>query len=152
MIKDPPAGWGPASSIYITFNHIWIHRTEANGESGWFDTGVNVVNLSLREVVIFDKMIGEVSLQAGSYNIVRFNVTQAIVTVEGINYTCRIEHGNLHVPIINGGLYINALQTTHLEIDISPKVTGKVDSFKLTPAARAVPLSSTEDQSWTPIN
>jgi len=117
-----------------------IHRSDAEGESGWFNTGVSVANLSLKEIVIFNTMIGETHLQVGMYNIIRFNITQAIATVNGINYTCVINSGKLHVPIIMGGVKINSAKISRLEIDITPTIMRKEGKFSLKPAATAKPI------------
>lgn len=139
LMRDPPPGWGSATAVYISFSDIMIHRADAGVESGWFNTGVGVANLSLREIVIFRTMIGETTLQVGMYNVIRFNVTQAIATVNGINYTCAVKSGKLNVPIIGGGVRINAGQISSLEIDITPKITGKDGNFSLKPTAKATP-------------
>ena len=139
MMRDPPSGWGPATAVYITFSDIMIHRYDAGVESGWFNTGVSVTNLSLREIVIFNTMIGETTLQVGLYNIIRFNITQAIATVNGINYTCVVNSGKLNVPIIMGGVKINSAKISSLEIDVTPKIMGKDGNFSLKPAAKATP-------------
>jgi hypothetical protein len=138
-MKDPPSGWGQATAVYITYTNIMIHRADAGDESGWFNTGVSVTNLSLREIVIFKTMIGETSLQVGLYNIIRFNITQAIATVNGKNYTCKVKSGKLKVLILRGGVRINPAQISSLEIDITPKITGKDGNFSLKPTAKATP-------------
>jgi len=138
-MRDPPSGWGPATAVYITFNDVLIHRADAGNESGWFSTGASAVNLSLTEIVNVSRVIGQSSLQAGLYNIVRFNITQAIATVNGVNHTCTVESGSLNVPITGGGIRINAGQTAYLIIDVDPKITGREGSFKLVPAAKATP-------------
>lgn len=140
MMRDPPTSWGEATAVYITFSDIMIHRSDADGESGWFNTGVSVANLSLKEIVIFNTMIGETHLQVGMYNIIRFNITQAIATVNGINYTCVINSGKLHVPIIMGGVKINSAKISRLEIDITPTIMRKEGKFSLKPAATAKPI------------
>ena len=139
LMRDPPSGWGSATAVYISFSDIMIHRADAGVESGWFNTGVGVTNLSLREIVIFKTLIGETTLQVGMYNVIRFNITQAIATVNGVNYTCVVKSGKLNVPIIGGGVRINAGQISSLEIDVTPKITGKDGNFSLKPAAKATP-------------
>jgi len=138
-MKDPPAGWGPAEAVYITFSNIEIHRAGEGNESGWLNAGVSATNLSLLGIVNISKVIGQTLLQAGLYNVIRFSITQAIVTVSGVNYTCAVESGMLNVPITRGGVRINAGQTSFIEIDIDCRITGKIGNFKLTPAARATP-------------
>jgi hypothetical protein len=139
LMRDPPSGWGPATAVYISFSDIMIHRADAGDESGWFNTGVSVANLSLQEIVIFNTMIGETTLQVGKYNIIRFNITQAIATVNGQNYNCVVKSGKLHVPIIRGGVRVNPAKISSLEIDITPKITGKNGNYSLTPTVKAAP-------------
>ncbi len=139
LMRDPPSGWGSATAVYITFSDIMIHRADAGDESGWFNTGVSVTNISLREIVIFNTMIGETNLQVGKYNIIRFNITQAIATVNGINYTCVVNSGKLHVPIVGSGVRINSAKISSLEIDITPKIMGKDGNYSLKPTAKATP-------------
>jgi hypothetical protein len=69
-------------------------------------------------------------------------MTQAIVTINGVNYTCTIESGKLNVPITNGGVTINAGGTSYIVIDVEPKVTGTNGNYKLTPAIRSIPNDS----------
>jgi len=139
-IRDPQVGWGPATGVYVSLSNILIHRADAGNESGWFDTGVSATNLSLGEVTMFSRIIGATELQAGSYNLIRLSLTQAVITVDGMNYTCRIPSEKLNVQITGGGVRINANQMSHLEIDITPRITGKDGDFKLTPSAKATPL------------
>ncbi len=139
LMRDPPAGWGPATAVYISCSDILIHRGDTGDEAGWLNTGVSVTNLSLREVVIFKTMIGETALPVGVYNILRFNVTQAIATVNGKNYSCRVTSGKLHVSIASGGVRITGGQVSRLEIDITPTLMGKDGHFSLKPVARATP-------------
>jgi len=138
-LRDPPS-WGPAEMVYITFSDIAIHRADAGNESGWFNTGVKGVDLNLLQMVNVSKVIGQTSLQAGLYNVIRFEITKAIVTVGGANYVCAIESGKLNIPITKGGVKIETGQTSYLEIDITPAITGKKDRFKLVPAATATPV------------
>lgn len=138
-MKDRPPGWGPATEVYITFTDIMIHRADAGDESGWFTTGASATNLSLGDIINVSKIIGQNNLQAGLYNVIRFNITQAIVTVDGVNHTCTVESGRLNVPITGGGIRMNAGQTSYLEIDVTPTITGRSGDYKLTPAATATP-------------
>ncbi len=139
LMRDPPASWGSATAVYITCSDILIHRADAADEAGWLSTGVHVTNLSLREVVIFKTMIGETALPVGVYNFLRFTVTQAIATVNGKNYSCRVTSGKLHVHIAGGGVRINRGQIARLEIDVTPTIMGRDGHFSLKPVARATP-------------
>ena len=136
-LKDPPLEWGQAEEVYISFNNVLIHKADAGNESGWLNTHIVAVNMSLSKFVFLSGTIGIVSLPTGFYNLIRFEVTQAIVTVNARNYTCTIESGKLNVHIVGGGISIKGGQTSYLELDIIPKITGKSDKFKLIPATSA---------------
>jgi hypothetical protein len=74
-------------------------------------------------IVDVNKTVGQVSLQAGLYNVVRFNVTSAIVTYNGANYSAVVESGKLNVAIVSGGVRVTAGQSTPMLIDINGRVT-----------------------------
>jgi len=68
----------------------------------------------------------------------RFEVLDAIVTVEDMNYTATVSSGKLTVAIVRGGVDISVGQTSHLVIDITPKVVGSQSAgFKVVPAVKA---------------
>jgi len=72
-MTDPPTDWGPAAAVYINYTNIQIHRADAGNQSGWISTGISGA-LNLLEIVDVNKTIGQLSLQAGLYDFVRFNV------------------------------------------------------------------------------
>jgi len=137
---DPPEHWGPASKVYIHYSAIMVHRADAGNESGWFTAVQSDGWIDLSAVLNVSEAIGQGSLQAGLYNLIRFNVTEAKVTVNGDNETATVESGMLNVPITRGGIKVNAGQTAYLVIDITPRVVGsEAEGFRLVPAARALP-------------
>lgn len=139
-MEDPPMDWGPASHVYINYSAIMIHRADAANESGWLTVIEDGGEINLTDVVKVSKPIGEEYLPAGKYNIIRFNVTSALVTVDEANYTATVVNGRLNVPITRGGIQVNAGGTTHLVIDITPRITGsEAEGFRLVPAAKAAP-------------
>ena len=139
-MTDPPQNWGEATNIYIRYGEIMVHRAEAGNETGW----IKVVDggwIDLTSAVNVSKTIGQGALQAGKYNLVRFQVMGAIVTVRGVNFTAEVPSDRITIVITGGGVQVNPGQTSHLVIDINPKVTGsEVSGFKLTPAATASPM------------
>jgi hypothetical protein len=138
---DPPKDWGAASHVYIHYSAIMIHRADAANESGW--STVSVAGwINLTSVLNVSKAISQGPLQAGKYNVIRFNVTEAIVTVNGANYTATVASGKLNIPITRGGIQVNAEVnaggTTYLVIDVAPRVTGsEAEGFRLVPSAKA---------------
>ena len=138
-MMDPPEQWGAASQVYIHYSAIMIHRAGAKNESGW-KTAVKADGwINLTSVVNVSRAICQGPLQAGRYNLVRFNITEAVVTVEGQNHTATVVNGKLNVPITKGGIRVDAGQKTHLVVDITPRVTGSQHGYRLVPAAKAIP-------------
>ena len=141
-LTDPPREWGQASNVYIKHGMVSVHRANAGNESGWFTVVDAEGWVDLKSTLNSSKTLGVGSLQAGKYNLVRFEVVEAIVTVDGVNYTAPVESGKMTVAITQGGVQIDVGQTSHLLIDVAPKVTGSVEhGFKVVPAAKAQPAS-----------
>jgi hypothetical protein len=62
------------------------------------------------------------------------------VTVEGQNYTAIVQSGKLNIAITKGGITIDVGQTSHLVIDLTPKVVGSASKgYRIVPAVKAVP-------------
>ena len=138
-VVDPPQEWGQASNVYIHYGEIMVHRADAGNETGWY-TVVGSGWIDLASVVNVSRTIGQGSLPPGKYNLVRFQVIEAIVTVGGANYTAEVPPDKLTISITQGGVQVNAGQTAYLVIDINPKVVGsQASGFKLVPAAMASP-------------
>ncbi len=139
-LTDPPQNWGPATNIYIRYSGVHVHRANAGNESGWVTVVDSEGVIDLKEALNVSKTIGSGSLQAGKYNLVRFEIVGANVTVEGQNHTASVESGKMTISITQGGVDVRAGQTATLVIDINPKVVGSAASgFKLVPAATAGP-------------
>ncbi len=138
-MMDPPEQWGAASQVYIQYSAIMVHRAGAEDESGW-KTVVKVDGwMNLTSVVNVSRAIGQGPLQAGRYNLVRFNITEAVVTVDGTNHTATVVNGKLNIPITKGGIRVDAGQKTHLVMDITPRITGSQQGYRMVPAAKATP-------------
>lgn len=138
-ITDPPQNWGQATNIYIHYSEIMVHRADAGNETGWYKV-VDSGEIDLASVVNVSNIIGQGSLQAGKYNLVRFRLIEATVTVGGVNYTAEVPSGEITIAIVGGGVQVSPGQTTYLVIDVNPKVVGSQTlGFKLVPAATALP-------------
>lgn len=141
-ITDPPENWGRASNIYIEYSEVEIHRAKAGNESGWFTVVDEGGWIDLSRVLNSSEALGTSSLRAGKYNLIRFQVLDAIVTVDGVNHTATVASGRLNIAITRGGVDIQVGQTSHVVIDVTPRVTGsQVGGFKLVPAAKATPIT-----------
>jgi hypothetical protein len=139
-MTDPPQGWGDASHVYIKYSAVEIHRADAGNQSGWITVVDNEAWIDLTETLNSSKTLGTGSLQAGKYNLVRFEVIEAVVTINDVNHTATVASGKLNIAIVQGGVTIDAGQTSNLLIDITPRVTGSgAQGYRLTPAAKALP-------------
>jgi hypothetical protein len=141
-LTDPPRDWGSASKVYIRYGEVRIHRAMAGNESGWFTVVEGDSWMDLSTVLNASEVIGISRLGAGKYNLVRFEVLESVVTVDGQNYTATVSSGKLNIAVTRGGVNVEVGQTSHLVIDITPKVVGSAAAgFRVVPAVKAIPSS-----------
>lgn len=97
--------------------------------------------INLTRTLDVNQTIGAKNLQAGAYNLIRFRILEAIVTIHGVNRSAVVPSGRLTIAILRGGIHVNSGHTTELLIDISVKVvrSGSTDDFNVVPAAKAIP-------------
>ena len=139
-ITDPPRDWGEASNVYVRFSEVKVHRADAGNETGWYTVVDGGGWVDLGSTLNSSAALGAGNLLAGKYNLVRFTVEEAVVTVDGVNHTATVQSGTLKVSIVQGGVDIKAGQTSYLLIDITPKVVGSTtQGFRVVPAAKALP-------------
>ena len=141
-ITDPPKDWGNATHVYIKYSAISVHKAGEGNETGWATVVSSAGWTNLRDALNTTKTLGSGALGPGTYNLIRFEVTEAIVTVGGQNYTATVSSGKLNIAVVQGGVTINAGQTSTIIIDITPKVVGSpAQGFRVVPAAKAFPQS-----------
>jgi hypothetical protein len=139
-IIDPPKDWGDASNIYIKFSNVTVHRADAGNESGWYTIVSESGWVDLRSTLNSSAVLGVSDLSVGKYNLLRFTVEDAVVTLDGVNHAATVPSGTLKVSIIQGGVTVVAGQTSYLLIDITPKVVGSVaQGIRVVPSAKALP-------------
>ena len=137
---DPPNVPLEVTAVYVTYSSIQVHNAGSGNQSGWYNvTSSGTANLT--SLIANSKLLGSAKLPSGTYNIVRFNVTSALVTVGGTNVTVSVPSGKVQATL-TGGVDVKQGQTSALLINISPKVTGSVQSgYILVPSANAQPTS-----------
>nr|MDO8099142.1 DUF4382 domain-containing protein [Candidatus Njordarchaeota archaeon] len=141
LMTDPPSNWGSATQIYIKYSAIEVHRADAGNESGWFTVIDTSGWINLTRTLEVNQTIGSKNLQAGVYNLIRFSILEAFVTVANVNHTATVPSGKLQIAITQGGIRINAGQTASLLIDLNVKVEGSIESgFTIVPDVRATPI------------
>jgi hypothetical protein len=136
LVHDPPNFPSGVSAVYLSYSELSIrsssnpHHWIALNQSGTLDL-VSIVN--------FTRTVASVKLPFGTFDELGMNVSSAIITYHGKNYTSLVEQGNF-VAQIPSGLRIDQ---EHLNagtlFDISPTVIvhggSTSPSFVLVPAA-----------------
>jgi hypothetical protein len=136
-MTDPQGEWGEATQVYLNYSAIEIHRSQVDNESGWFTVVDTNGLINLTRILDVNQTISHKNLQAGLYNLLRFRIVKALVTVGGKNYTAIVPSGELRITI-KGGIRVTTGQTTTMLIALNVKVEGSKDSgFRIVPAVRA---------------
>jgi len=142
IMSKPSEEWGEATQIYLNCSTIEIHRAQANNESGWFTVVDNSAWINLTKTLNVNQTIGHKNLKAGLYNLIRFKILDARITVGGKNYTALVPNDELTIAITEGGIRVNNGQKVTLLIEINAKVEGSktTGNFRIVPAVRATPV------------
>jgi hypothetical protein len=129
---------------------MFVHTANLPGGEGWIQIPSSG-SIQLLGAVNVGQTVASASVPAGVYNMIRFNVSSAVVTYNGQNYTASIQNGNLTIHFISS-LMVDPLQSSALVIDIQPFVynfgTLTSPSFVLKPTALSfvVPQGSVTSQ------
>jgi hypothetical protein len=148
MLTDPPTVPQGVTALYVNYSQVQVHVSDAGNQSGW-TTLSGSGELNLMSLVNVSQTIATTSINAGIFNAIRFNITSAAVTYNGVNYTADMvyQENTITVPI-RGGINVTAAETSTALIDLSPTVillgTPQSPTFALLPSARAfvVPTQS----------
>ncbi len=151
---DPPHVPADVVDVYVNYSAIEVHISNAGNNSGWYNV-TSSGTLNLTSIVNASTILGSVSLPNGTYNIVRFNVTAAVVTANSslgvlTNHTASVPSGKVQ-SVITGGVNVRPNTTSGLLVDISPTVTSANGSYTLIPSATAQPHTSAANGSQTTI-
>ena len=135
-ITDPP-NWEEATQVYLKYSIIEIHRADAGNTSGWSTIVDQSAWLNLTKVVNVNQTLGSKLVQTGKYNLIRFTILDAKVTVSGTNYTATVPSSVLQIAITQGGVSVVTGQTATLLLDLNTKVE---DAYIIVPDIRATPV------------
>ena len=110
------------SAVYISFSGVALHKAPANGSNsnssgGWSNYSVstrtiNILNLSTSDAAV----LGNITLGAGTYTMIKLYITSVTVTISGFNYTFKLM---APYAFINHPFTISAHSTTHVMIDFN---------------------------------
>jgi hypothetical protein len=145
MLTDPPRLPPNVTAVYISYDGFSVHVAGAGNESGWVPVPNVKGTIELTGLVNVSQTIASVPIEKGIYNQIRFNVTGAIVTYNGKDYSAIVRTGRLTIKIEEGGIRVNASKPAYTLIDVQPTVfnLGNASNpvFVITAAAKAVPVS-----------
>jgi hypothetical protein len=141
---DPPNVPPNVVAVYVNYSSIQVHEANAGNQSGWHNV-TSSGTIDLMKIVSSSQVLGSANLPSGTYNIVRFNISSAVVTVNSTsgtlqNYTASIPSGMVQ-SVITGGVNVKGGATSALLVDISPKVTYGGNQYTLVPSATAAPTT-----------
>lgn len=140
QIKDPPKDWRDATSVNIHYSAIEIHRTDQGDKAGWVKVGEEGW-IDLSTVVDVAKTIGETKMDPGTYNLLRFEILEATVIVDGQTFSASAKSGKLNIHIENGGITLEGGKTSKLLIDIDSSVVGSKNSgYRIMHNVKAQPV------------
>lgn len=140
-VSDPSKDWGEATQVYLNYSSIEIHKAQPDNESGWFTLVEKSGWINMTRILNVNETLDQVNLQGGTYNLIRFEILQANVTVNGKNYAATVPSGKITIAITKGGIQVNAGQTSTLLIEINVSIKGSEETgvFRIVPAVTAIP-------------
>jgi hypothetical protein len=143
---DPPDAPNNVTHVFINYSSISVHDIVfASNLTKWYNV-TRSGTIDLTSVVNESKILGGANLPAGTFNIVRFNITSAIVTVHSStggdkNFSATVPNGRVQVTIV-GGITVKTGQVANLLVDVTSRVVQNgLGRFMLVPAATARPAS-----------
>ena len=141
LMTDPPTVPDGVTSVFIYYSDLAIHVSSAGNDTGWHVLGV-AGQVDLMSVINSTQTVAKANISSGNFNALAFNVTSAIITFNGVNYSADLVYQDhvLFVPIV-GGINITDGQASAAVIDLTPTVLllGNVSDpiFAFIPSARA---------------
>ena len=148
LLTDPPTVPTGTSAVYITYSNLQVHVSGDGNQSGWITLGSSGT-INLMGVENFSQTIASASIQKGTFNALRFNITNVLVTYNGVNYTADTVYGhNAFFVAIPGGISVQGAQTSAALIDLAPKIlllgTPQNPTFAFLPSGRAFVIPSAQ--------
>jgi len=146
LVTDPPQ-WGDVTQVYINVTEIEIHSNASGWQGLLMPVGREYLEVNLTETLDTTVDLLQVPLGAGKYNILRFNISSAIVRVDGSNVTdVRVPSGRIKIAITKGGVTIRPGETSKLLLDIETRVVYSKGrgQYQIVPAVKATPYENSE--------
>ncbi len=146
LMTDPPTVPDGVTAVYITYSDVQVHVADDGNQSGWNDMHSSG-EINLMSVINSSQTIASANISSGKFNGLRFNVTSAVVTFQGTNYTADLVYQQHTLYVwIPGGISVEDGQTAGAMIDMTPTVlllgTPSSPTFAFIPSAIGYTLSA----------
>jgi len=122
VMTDPPTIPQGVTSVYINYSDVQVHIKNAGNQTGWTDLQSSG-DINLLGVINSTQTIALANISSGIFNALRFNITFAVVTFQGQNYSADLVY-QAHTLFVSipGGIAISEGQTSGAVIDMTPTV------------------------------
>ena len=112
LMTDPPTVPDGVTAVYINYSSMEVHFSQAGNQTGWTDLQTSG-EIDLMSIVNESQTIASANISSGNFNGLRFNVTSAVVTFQGTNYTADLVYQDHTLYVwIPGGIIVSDGQTT----------------------------------------
>lgn len=146
MATDPPVTASGVTRIVVQYNGLAVHEEGSGSSSGWVSLNTSG-SLDLTSTVNISQTIAVAKLGAGSYDMVRLNITSAIVTYHSQNYTATVRTGELTIHM-TGNVQVNSSASSAALVDLRTFVMNSANStspqFYLSASAVATGVPSSD--------
>jgi hypothetical protein len=99
LLTDPPILPNGVTAVYIAYQNFHVHSSRGSGSSAWHPFQA-VGTTELVGLANSSKTIAVVSAPVGSYDQLMLNLTSAVVTYGGKNYTALLRIMSGSAPMI----------------------------------------------------
>jgi hypothetical protein len=122
LMTDPPTIPEGVTAVYMDYSNLAIHMSDAGNNTGWTNLGSSG-DINLLSVVNSTQTIAVANISSGLFNAMKFNVSSAIVTFNGQNYTANLVYQKAYLLVtIPGGIHITNGSTAGAVIDMTPTI------------------------------
>jgi len=153
-LTDPPNVPANVTDIYMSYSGVEVHISGVQNDSwGWYQVA-DAGSVDLMQLINVSVPLGGGSVDPGTFDLIAFDIQQAIITYSGQNYTAYVPDDQISVPIGDGGIVVNDSGVSSVLIDLYPTVipyqSGNSLGFVLVPAASALPIPPLDQSSPPP--
>jgi uncharacterized protein DUF4382 len=118
QIKVTDAPTPGLSDIYLSITDITL-QGEGNSSTTFH---LNATTIDILKLTNVTELIGSHNIPVGNYTMIRFNVTSATGTINGVNQTLTVPSGEFKV-VVHPQIEIAAGKTTVVVLDITGNIT-----------------------------